>query len=142
MRFDVPAAKSILPQLATKTTSSVIDNLERKIRVSRAGETTVIAGKRMNLFILKEDIDNIIRITKSIENSGSLIDEVTEAVQHETEKQEVGIFSALLASMAVSLITSMASSLTGDMFELWEKKKGDRTAGTEYNNMDHTGKKF
>lgn len=63
MRFDVPAAKSILPQLATKTTSSVIDNLERKIRVSRAGETTVIAGKRMNLFILKKDIDNIIRIT-------------------------------------------------------------------------------
>ena len=44
--------------------------------------------------------------------------------------------------MAVSLITSMASSLTGNIFELWEKKKGDRTAGTEYNNMDHTDKKF
>ena len=118
MIFDVPVAKSILPQLTTKATSSVIRSFERKILVSRAGETTIIAGKRMNLFILKEDIDNIIRITKSIENSGSLIDEVTEAVQHETEKQEVGIFSALLASMAVSLITSMASSLTGDMFEL------------------------
>ena len=63
MRFDVTIAKSILPQLATKATSSVIHNFERKVLVSRAGETTVIAGKRMNLFILKKDIDNIIRIT-------------------------------------------------------------------------------
>ena len=44
------------------------------------------AGKRINSFISNEDEDNIIRIIKSLENSGVLIDRVSETVKNETEK--------------------------------------------------------
>ena len=39
------------------------------------------AGKGIALVITNEDADNIIRILKSLENSGVLIDEVSEIVK-------------------------------------------------------------
>ena len=44
------------------------------------------AGRRINSFISTEDEDYIIRIIKSLENSGVLIDRVSETVKNETEK--------------------------------------------------------
>ena len=44
------------------------------------------AGKRINSFISTEDEDYIIRIIKSLENSGVLIKRVSETVKNETEK--------------------------------------------------------
>ena len=44
------------------------------------------AGKRINSFISTEDEDYIIRIIKSLENSGVLINRVSETVKNETEK--------------------------------------------------------
>ena len=44
------------------------------------------AGKRINSFISTEDEDYIIRIIKSLESSGVLIDRVSETVKNETEK--------------------------------------------------------
>ena len=43
------------------------------------------AGKRFTLFILNEDM-NIIKITKSLEDSGVLIDGVTVTVKHGIKK--------------------------------------------------------
>ena len=47
------------------------------------------ARKRFILFISNEDMDDIIKIVKLLEDSEVLIDGVTEAVKHETKKQEV-----------------------------------------------------
>ena len=47
----------------------------------------VRAGKRITLVILNEDKDHIIRITKSLDNSGALIDGVSERVKHRIKKQ-------------------------------------------------------
>ena len=44
------------------------------------------AGRRINSFISTEDEDYIIRIIKSLENSGVLINRVSETVKNETEK--------------------------------------------------------
>ena len=40
------------------------------------------AGKRFCLFILMEDMNDIIKIIKPLEDSGVLIDGVTETVKH------------------------------------------------------------
>ena len=43
-------------------------------------------------------------LLKSLEDSGVLIDGVTETVKHETEKQEGGLLGALLALLAAPLV--------------------------------------
>ena len=50
------------------------------------GRVVARAGKRMALVILNEDMDDIIRIIKSLENSGILIDGVSQTVKHEIKK--------------------------------------------------------
>ena len=47
-----------------------------------SGKGTVRAGKEFTLFISNEDVDDVIRIVKSLEDSETLIDGVTEAVKH------------------------------------------------------------
>ena len=46
-------------------------------------------GKKIILFILNEDINDNIKIIKSLEDSGVLIDGITETVKHEIKKQKV-----------------------------------------------------
>ena len=62
------------------------------------------AGKRINSFISTEDEDYIIRIIKSLESSGVLIDRVSETVKNETEKQEGGFLGILLGTSGASML--------------------------------------
>ena len=75
-------AKDVLPKLATKTTSSVLDKLERKI----SGKGAVRAEKGFTLFISNEDVDDIFKIVESLKKLGLLIDSATETVKHKTKK--------------------------------------------------------
>ena len=61
------------------------------------------------VFISNDDM-NIIKILKS-EDSGVLIDGVTETVKHEIKKQEGRFIWALLAPLAASLVQPVISSL-------------------------------
>ena len=58
-------------------------------------------------------MDDIIKIIKSLEDSGVLIDidGVTKTVKHELKKQEGGFLGALLAPSAASLIQPVISSV-------------------------------
>ena len=44
------------------------------------------AGKRFTLFISNEDMNDIIKFIKSLEDSGVVIGGVTETVKHEIKK--------------------------------------------------------
>ena len=54
-------------------------------------------------------MNDIIKILKSLEDSGVLIDGVTETVKHEIKKQEGGSLGALLAPFATSLLQPVIS---------------------------------
>ena len=69
------------------------------------------AGQGFTLFISNEDLNDIIKIIKSLEDSGVLIDRVTETVKHERKKQEGGFLWALLAALAASLVQPVISSV-------------------------------
>ena len=47
-------------------------------------------GKGFNLFILNEDMNGIVKTMKSLEDSGLLIDGVTDTVKHETKQRKGG----------------------------------------------------
>ena len=69
-----------MPGLIRNIASNTKNKVERRIR----GKRVVRAGKRFTLFISNENKDDIIRIKKSLKDSGVLIDGVTETVKHET----------------------------------------------------------
>ena len=86
--------------------SSTIDRFDRKI----SGIGAFRAGKGFTLFIWNEDMNDIVKITKSLEDSRVLIDGVTEAVKYEI-KNQVGGFLASLAPLASSLVQRVISSV-------------------------------
>ena len=54
-------------------------------------------------------MNDIIKIIKSLEDSGVLIDGLTETVKHEIKKQEVGFLGVLLTPLAASFIKPVIS---------------------------------
>ena len=52
----------------------------------KSGKGVVKAGKVLTLFISNEDMADITKIVKPLQNSGVVIDGVTEAVKHEIKK--------------------------------------------------------
>ena len=103
----IPLARDNLTGLLRNLTSNAINKCEKE--VGRKG--AVRTRKGFSLFILKEDMNNIIKIIKSLEDSGVLIDGVTETVKHETKKQEGGFLGALLETLAASLVQPVISSV-------------------------------
>ena len=54
------------------------------------GRGVASAGKEITLVILNDDMDDIIRIIKSLKNSGVLIDGVSKTVKRKIKRQEGG----------------------------------------------------
>ena len=92
-----------------------------------SGKVAVRAGKGLILFISNEDMNDIIKIIKSLEDSGVLIDGVTETVKHEIKKQEDRFLRVLLAPSAVLLVQPVISSVVKGI-----SVRGVRRAGRGY----------
>ena len=56
-------------------------------------------------------MNDIIKITKSLEDLNILIDDIVETVKHEMKIQQGGFLVALLATLAVSLVQLKISSV-------------------------------
>ena len=82
----IPLAKTFtwITKQVRNLTSSAINKLNRKIN----GKGAVKAWKRFTLFILNEDMNDIIKIIKSSKILSVLIDGVTETVKHERKKTQ------------------------------------------------------
>ena len=91
--------------VASNAALNAINKFERKI----SGTGAVRVGKGFILFISNEDVDDIIKIVKSLGNSGILINRITKAVEHQMKKQEGGFLGALLAPLAASVVQPVIS---------------------------------
>ena len=103
----IPLARDNLPGVVSNLTSNSINKFERKI----SGRGAVRAGKGFTLFISNEDLNDVIKIIKSLEDSGVLIDGVTETVKREIKKEVSGFLGALLAPLPASLVQPVISSV-------------------------------
>ena len=93
-----PLAKYVLIPLGLKAAASAADaGLHKKILGS--GNTTLI--------ISNKDMDDLIEIVKSLEDSGLLLKGVTEPVQNEVKEQKGGFLSMLLGTLGASLIGNL-----------------------------------
>ena len=79
------------------------------------------SGNRITLIISNDEINDIVKIVKSLEDSGLLLKGVTETVQNEVKEQKGGFLSTLLGTLGASLLENL---LTGRGIYRAGKDKG------------------
>ena len=78
------------------------------------------------LIISNDEIQDIIKIVKSLEDSGLLLKGVIETVQNEVKEQKGGFLRALLGALGASLLGNL---LTGKGINRAGKGRGINKAG-------------
>ena len=111
-----PLAKSVLIPLGLTAAASATDAGIHK-NILRSGNTTT-------LIISNKDMEDLIKIVKSLEDSGLLLEGVTESVQNEVKEQKGGFLSMSIGTLGASFLENL---LTGK--EVNKKGKGIHRAG-------------
>ena len=99
-----PLAKIVLIPLGLTASASAADaGINKKISGSGHRHSSSFASHNPTLIISNKDMDNLIKIVKSLEDSGLLLKGVTESVQNEVKEQKGGFLSMLLGTLGASL---------------------------------------
>ena len=102
-----PLAKSVLIPLGLTAAASAADaGIHKKILGSGHSNTTLI--------ISNDEMDDILKIVKSLEDSGVLLKGVSETIQNEAKEQRGGFPSMLLATLGASLLGDILSKGLSD----------------------------
>ena len=100
MKVAMPLAKNVLAPLGLTAAISAIDgSIQKKIN-----------GSGVKLIIEQEDMEDIMKIIKALENSGILLKGVSKTIKNETKEQRGGFLSMLLGTLGASLLGNL---LTG-----------------------------
>ena len=109
LRFLAPFLKSELPLL-----KSVIKSLGMLGLTTAASATDPAINKKIlesgnhtTLIISNDDMHDLLKIVKSLEDSGLLLDGITETVKNEVKEQKGGFLSVLLGTLGASLLGNM-----------------------------------
>ena len=120
-----PLAKSVLIPLGLTAAASTADaGIRKKILGSGRRHSSSSASHNTTLIISNKDIEDLIKIVKSLEDSGLLLKGITELVQNKVKEQKGGFLSMLLGTLGASLLGNL---LTGKGVN--KKGKGIHRAG-------------
>ena len=98
-----PLAKSVLISLGLIAAASASDaGIHKKILGSRNMTTLIISN---------DEIEDIIKILKSLEDSGLLLKGVAEAVQNEVKEQKGRFLSMLVGKLHASLLGNLLTGM-------------------------------
>ena len=100
MKVAMPLAKNVLAPLGLTAAMSAIDGSIKK-KMLGSGTTTLI--------ISNDEMDDILKIVKFLENSGVLLKGVSETIQHKAKEQRGGFFRMLLGTLGASLLGDVLS---------------------------------
>ena len=128
-----PLANSVLIPLGLTAASAAADaGIHKKILGSGNNNNTT-------LIISNDEMDDILKIVKSLENSGVILKGVSETIQHEAKEQRGGFLSMLLGTLGASLLGDILSKgLTGkDVI-----RAGEGTIRPGYGSKGSSLKKF
>ena len=111
LKTGLPLMKSVIKSLAknvliplglTVAASAADEGIQKKILGSGHNNNTT-------LIISNDEMDDILKIVKSLEDSGVLLKSVNETIQHEAKKQRGGFLSMLLGTLVASLLGHILS---------------------------------
>ena len=104
--------KNVLAPLGLTAAMSAIDGgIQKKIH-----------GSGVKLIIEQEDMNDIMKIIKALENSGILLKGVSKTIKNETKEQRGGFLSMLLGTLGASLLGNL---LTGGKGSVASRAKGE-----------------
>ena len=97
MKVAMPLAKNVLAPLGLTAAMSAIDgSIQKKIH-----------GLGVKLIIEEEDMQDIIKIIKELENSDILLKGVSKTIENEIKEQRGGFLSMLLGTLGASLLGNL-----------------------------------
>ena len=107
MKVEMPLVKNVLAPLGLTAAMSAIDgSIQKKIH-----------GLGVKLIIEQEDMNDIMKIIKALENSGILLKGLRKAIENETKEQRGGFLSMLLGTLGASLLGNLLTGGKGIMRE-------------------------
>ena len=101
MSVRLPLAKSVLVTLRLTASASATDAAIQK-KIYGSNTTTLVFSN--------ENLNDIMKIDKSLEGSGLLITGVSKTVENEVKKQKVGFLDMLAATLGASLLGNLLAS--------------------------------
>ena len=105
MKVALPLAKNVLTPLGLTAAMPAIDgSIQKKIH-----------GSGVKLIIEQEDMNDIMKIIKALENSGILLKGITKTIKNETKEQRGGFLSMLLGTLGASLLGNFLTGGKGIM---------------------------
>ena len=123
MKVTVPLTKNILAALGITAAASAID----------AGIQKKIHGTGTTLIISNEEMNDIIKIVQALEDSGTLLKDITKTIEDKTKEQKGRFLGMLLETLSASLLGYMMA-VTGIVRAGYGNKgKGIVRAGYENN---------
>ena len=118
MKVALPLTKNVLAPLDLTAAMSAIDgSIQKKIH-----------GSGVKLIIEQEDMKDIMKIIKALENSGILLKGLSKTIKNETKEQRGGFLSMLLGTLGASLLGNLLSGGIGSVANR-AKGKGIMRAG-------------
>ena len=105
MKVAMPLAKNVLAPLGLTAAMSAIDvSIQKKIH-----------GSGVKLIIEQEDMKDIMKIIKALENSAILLKGVSKTIKNEAKEQRGGFLSMLLGTLGATLLGNLLTGGKGIM---------------------------
>ena len=118
LKTRLPLIKNVITSLA-KSVSIPLGLTAAALAADAGIHKKILGSGNTTLIISNKDVEDLIKIVKSLENSGLSLKGVTETVQNEIKEQQGGFLSMLLGTLGTSLLGNL---LTGK--EINKKGKG------------------
>ena len=99
LKFLMPLLKSGLPLLISVVAPSATD-----AAINRCCNKILGSGNHTTLTISNDNMQDLLKIVKSLEDSSILLDGITEAVKKDVKEQKGGFLSMLLGTLGASLL--------------------------------------
>ena len=130
MKVAMSLAKNVLAPLGISAAMSAIDGSIKK-KMLGSGTTTLI--------ISNDEMDDILKIVKSLEKSGVLLKGASETIQHEAKEQGGVFLGMLLGTLGASLLGDVLSKGLSGMSVI---RAGERTIRAGYGSKGSSLKNF
>ena len=134
LRFLAPLLKSGLPLLKSVIKTLGMLGLTAAASAADVAINKKILGNHITLIISNNDMQDLLKLVKSLEDSGILLDGVTETVENEVKEQKGGFLSMSLGTLGGSLL--------GDLLRTNFSGRGVIRAGEGTIRAGYRSKKF
>ena len=102
LKYGLPLLKSVIKEMGMLGLTAAASSTDAAVKKKIVG-----SGNHATLIISTDDMQNLLKIVKSIEDSGILLDGITETVKKEVKEQKCGFLSMLLSTLVASFLGNM-----------------------------------